>query len=65
MRHGQEGLFRYDGGILEGNWRNNRVEGLGRLVYPNGDVYHGQWKNYEANGFGAYKRSDGSVYEGD
>lgn len=34
-----------DGGIYEGDWKNDRRSGMGKKSYANGDVYIGQWKS--------------------
>ena len=29
----------------DGDWKHNRQEGKGSMLYPNGDKYDGDWKN--------------------
>ncbi|MDR0552934.1 MAG: hypothetical protein LBG13_02475, partial [Holosporales bacterium] len=29
----------------EGDWKNDKREGKGKIVYVNGNVYEGDWKN--------------------
>ena len=53
MRHGF-GVLQYEGGgIYEGQWRCDNMEGKGRLYYPSGKIaYDGQWVNDQFQGKG-------------
>jgi len=43
-RHGQGSFYYQEGGYYEGNWKNNKMNGFGRLYYDNGRLaYEGQW----------------------
>ena len=48
MKNGKrngEGVFYYrDGGYYDGHWKDNMMNGHGKLYYDNGKVaYEGQW----------------------
>lgn len=46
MRNGR-GKFSYqDGGYYEGEWKDNKMHGWGKLFYENGKIaYEGYWLN--------------------
>ena len=31
--------------IYEGEIKNDKIEGKGKMMYPNGSDYYGDWKN--------------------
>jgi hypothetical protein len=31
--------------VCDGNWKNDKMEGKGKIIYVNGNVYEGDWKN--------------------
>lgn len=49
-----EGTFYYkDGGFYKGEWKNNQMNGYGKLFYDGGGVaYEGQWYKDEFHGRG-------------
>lgn len=53
MRHGY-GIFYYqDGGMYDGEWRYNKMEGHGKLFYQSGKLaYEGQWSQDQFSGRG-------------
>jgi hypothetical protein len=53
-----------DGGLYEGFFKANLMEGRGRLINPEGFVYDGEFLNNKANGFGKYISLDGVTYKG-
>ena len=53
-----------NGDVYEGDWRDGKPHGRGKMTYPNGDVYEGDWLHGKANGIGKYTYRDGRVYEG-
>jgi hypothetical protein len=58
--------FNYDKGITyEGEWLNNRKDGIGIEIYKDGSKYMGEHKNGVKQGLGTYFWSDGSKYEGE
>ena len=43
-RNGHGCFYYKEGGYYEGNWRDNKMNGFGRLYYDNGKIaYEGQW----------------------
>lgn len=59
------GKFSYRSGIsYEGQVKNGKLEGTGRLLYPNGDTYEGEFRESEENGQGKLTYKDGRVYQG-
>ncbi|CAM9356203.1 unnamed protein product, partial [Choristocarpus tenellus] len=38
----------------EGNYRDGKRSGMGKMTYPNGDVYTGEWENNFMEGEGTY-----------
>ena len=49
----------------EGEWLNNRKDGIGIETYKDGSKYMGEYKNGLKQGLGAYFWADGSIYEGE
>lgn len=56
----ENGKIRYTGYVL-----NNRMNGQGKLTYPNGDVYEGNFVNGVFNGHGTFKSGMGWSYTGE
>lgn len=53
MRHGKGKFFYQDGGMYEGDWFNNKMNGYGILYYQSGNVaYAGNWQQDMFNGHG-------------
>lgn len=53
MRHGKGKFFYDDGGMYDGSWNMNRMEGFGKLFYVNGKLaYEGYWIQDHFNGQG-------------
>ena len=48
----------------EGYFKNNRVHGLGRLIYEDGLVQEGRWENDMLNGECRITEPDGTVFIG-
>jgi hypothetical protein len=46
--------------MYEGEWRNDKANGKGRLIHSDGDVYEGDWFNDKAEGYGIYTHMDGA-----
>ena len=40
--------------MYDGEWRENKAEGIGKFVHPDGDYYLGEWRDNKANGYGKY-----------
>ena len=49
----------------EGEWLNNRKDGIGIEIYKDGSKYLGEHKNGLKQGVGTYYWKDGSIYEGE
>ena len=63
----REGFGKYylsDGSIYKGFFRNNKMDGRGRIVNINGFIYEGEFKNGYSNGYGKYVALDGTTYKG-
>lgn len=53
QRHGFGKFYYKNGGYYEGSWRNNTMNGKGKLYYDNGKLaYDGQWYQNEFHGIG-------------
>ena len=53
MRHGYGVFYYQDGGMYEGEWRDNKMHGKGKLFYQSGRLaYDGQWLNDQFSGQG-------------
>ena len=53
MRNGRGKFYYQDGGYYEGQWRNNKMDGFGKLYYEGGKIaYEGSWSQDEFNGYG-------------
>jgi len=50
--------------VYQGQWRNNKRQGLGRIVYLDGGIYEGTWINDVPSGYGRVIRRNGEMYEG-
>lgn len=64
MREGRGVLYRKDGEIYEGQWKNDLPTGDGHLIMKTGDVYVGQFLDGKIQGSGKYITSEGLTYEG-
>lgn len=47
-----------------GTYNNEKREGKGNMIYPNGDIYEGIWENDKAEGKGILTVKSGQVYKG-
>ena len=50
--------------IFEGEYRNNKREGYGKMIMANGDSYEGEFHNDSYCGKGIYIWANGNKYEG-
>ncbi len=41
-----------DGTLIEDNWHEDEIEGIGRMIFQNGDYYEGQFSKSKAHGYG-------------
>eukprot|EP01124_Arcella_intermedia_P017267 TRINITY_DN24046_c0_g1_i1.p1 TRINITY_DN24046_c0_g1~~TRINITY_DN24046_c0_g1_i1.p1 ORF type:complete len:1044 (-),score=206.88 TRINITY_DN24046_c0_g1_i1:52-3183(-) len=63
LREGK-GTFSSSGGHYVGYWKNDKMEGKGKLAYMTGDVYIGNWYNGKQHGKGVLKYKDDTTYIG-
>jgi hypothetical protein len=54
-----------DGGVYEGNWQDDKRNGMGKFTFADGGVYEGNWQDDKRNGMGKFTFADGRVYEGE
>ncbi len=70
LRHGK-GKYRFISAdpderlLYEGDWLNDKMEGVGVLAFKNGDKYEGCLKNGKHEGFGVYLWAIGDKYDGE
>ena len=48
----------------EGQWKEDKPDGRGKLIYPNGDYFIGTWNNGNVDGNGKFVHLNGSIYDG-
>lgn len=48
-----------------GNWKDDKKNGFGKMIYSDSTVYEGNWQDNMRHGKGKYKWKSGLVYEGD
>ncbi|XP_006024985.2 MORN repeat-containing protein 2 [Alligator sinensis] len=53
-----------NGITYKGNWKNDKMNGLGRLEHPSGAVYEGEFKDNMFHGTGTYTFPNGAKYIG-
>lgn len=49
----------------KGEWKNDIMNGKGKIEYDDGTLYEGEFINDEYHGFGKLKYENGNVYEGE
>ena len=64
IRHGWGKFTLWVGGVYEGSFYLNKMQGRGTFTYKNGDVYVGNWNEDVRSGFGKIDYKEGSSYEG-
>jgi hypothetical protein len=59
-------IIKYGEYVYEGEIKDNKRDGYGKLILENGIYYIGQWKNDMKHGKGTlYKKDNSLIYEGD
>ncbi|XP_053879410.1 MORN repeat-containing protein 2 isoform X1 [Malaclemys terrapin pileata] len=64
VRHGDGVHTTPDGITYTGNWKNDKMNGSGRLEHPSGAVYEGEFKDNMFHGLGTYSFPNGAKYIG-
>lgn len=65
MRHGHGKFFYQDGGMYDGEWYQNKMNGYGKLFYQSGKLaYDGYWKADQFTGSGVLYNEIPEVLEG-
>ena len=64
QREGFGKFYLPDGSIYEGFFKDDKMQGRGRLLNIEGYVYDGEFYNRLATGYGKYVGLDGTVYKG-
>ena len=64
MREGQGILTFKNGKVIEGNWRNDKIYGIVKMIYPSKSIYVGRLKQMKKDGYGYLVYADGSKFEG-
>ena len=52
------------GNRYEGDWKNNKKHGIGKMKYINVGEYQGYWENGHRHGEGIFTYANGDVYSG-
>ena len=56
------GVYKYaNGSVYDGNWKDNKFNGRGKLTHPSGKQYDGYFKDGLPEGQGWYRDKDGHV----
>lgn len=64
-RNGAGQLYKQDGGLIEGYWKNGVLEGVGREIEANGDYYEGGFERNKRHGAGTFAAFEGvNTYSG-
>ena len=50
--------------VYEGTWKDDAIDGKGRMQYTSGSLYVGYWKNGLFDGYGWFVSNSGEEYEG-
>lgn len=49
----------------EGEYKDGKKHGTGKMEFPNGDIYHGMWENNQMHGEGTYTyKKTGDIFSG-
>ena len=66
LKFGSKATLTYEGGKINytGYVLNHRMNGQGKLTYPNGDVYEGHFVKGQADGHGKLTAKDKKIYKG-
>ncbi|MEH0155452.1 hypothetical protein V6R21_14995 [Limibacter armeniacum] len=53
-----------DGTIYQGRWNNDKMQGRGKITYPDGSSYEGNFLDGIRSGFGIFTWANGDEYQG-
>jgi len=56
---------KYQGKVYAGNWKNDNIDGQGKMVHRNGATYNGMWKNNKRHGKGINVWPNKASYKGE
>ena len=59
-----ERVFEAEGMVYEGEKKNGKRHGKGKITYQNGSVYDGEWEDDMRHGFGTETRDGKVIYTG-
>lgn len=48
----------------EGEYKDGKRNGQGKMTYPTGDIYSGEWENNKMSGGGTYWYKNGDIFSG-
>ena len=63
--HGNGVFVWEDGRKYEGNYADDKKDGIGKFTWPDGRIYDGDWKDGRQHGIGTYTNPDGRVRQGE
>lgn len=63
-RHGRGIQLWIDKTIYIGQWKNDKIHGLGKIINPSSGYYEGSFVNAHAEGYGVYVHNNGCTYKG-
>lgn len=63
-RHGRGIQVWVDKTAYHGMWKNDKINGFGKMVLSNGEYYEGEFVDDKAEGNGVYVSNNGGVYVG-
>ncbi|CAG9315018.1 unnamed protein product [Blepharisma stoltei] len=64
MRHGETGIFVFEGGVYTGSWNNDKWHGEGKLALPDKSCYQGLFREGLRDGYGTLETNEGCTYQG-
>ena len=65
IRNGYGKMTYEDGGVYEGEWKDDDFNGMGKYIWPSGSVYEGDFLDGVRSGYGKMVCDSGNAYEGD
>jgi len=58
------GVYTWEDREYIGYWKDNKMNGEGKLLWTTGKCYDGDWVEDKKSGYGIYTWEDGQVYDG-